>query len=281
MTQSRSPLGGLQDILLATDGTDNSHAAEAGALEMASRCGARLHILQVVVTTPEQAAEMPRSVAEAGDAAKAYIDGLREKAVAEGLSADTYVRTSSDPYGEIAATAQKLECSLIVIGRHERSLFARLLRGQTINRLIDKARCSVLMMPVGAETPKRGILVATDGSEFGDAAVAAAVDLAQRCALPLTAVSVYPPDADDEARAQAYDAISRAQDTAGELAFDGRRIEGGKAAEAILEVVGETGADLVVLGSLGRGGLGRLFRGSVAQTVVSGAGCGVLVTIRD
>jgi nucleotide-binding universal stress UspA family protein len=282
MTESRSPLGELQHILLATDGTENSRAAEAASAELASRCGARLHILRVVVTTPEQAAEMPRWVAEAGDEAKAYIDGLREQMVARGLSADTYVRTSSDPYGEIAATAQKLGCGLIVIGRHERSEIARLLKGQTINRLIEKARCSVMMMPVAAAVPERRVLVATDGSDFGDVAVAAAADLAGRCGLPLTAVSVYPPDADDEARAQAYDAIARAQQAADAVGveFDGRRVEGRKAAESILEVVNETGADIIVLGSLGRGGLSRLFMGSVAQTVASGSNCAVLVTIR-
>ncbi|ACL71957.1 universal stress protein [Thioalkalivibrio sulfidiphilus] len=279
MTDSQSPLGQLQDVLLATDASENSQAAEAAALELASRVGARLHILRVVVTTPEQAAEMPRWVAEAGDEAKAYIDGLKERAVAQGLSADTYVRTSSDPYGEIAATAQKLGCGLIMLGRHERSEFARLLKGQTINRLMEKARCSVMMLPAGTTLPTARILVATDGSEFGDAAVAGAVDLASRLQLPLTAVSVYAPGSADDVHAQAYDAVARAQEAAGSIPFDGRTLEG-KPAEAILEVAAETGADLIVLGSLGRSGLGRLFMGSVAQKVVSGSPCAVLVTIR-
>lgn len=279
MTDSLSPLGQLQDILLATDASENSQAAEVAALEMASRVGARLHILRVVVTTPEQAAEMPRWVAEAGDEAKAYIDALRDRAVGQGVSTDTYVRTSSDPYGEIAATAQKLACGLIVIGRHERSEFARLLKGQTINRLMEKARCSVMMLPAGTTLPSARILVATDGSEFGDAAVASAVDLAGRLGLPLTAVSVYAPGSADEVHAQAYDAVARAQEAAGDIPFDGRTLEG-KPAEVILAVAAETGADLIVLGSLGRSGLGRLFMGSVAQKVASGSPCAVLVTIR-
>jgi len=279
MTDASSPLGQLQSILLATDASENSQAAESAAMDMAVRCGAQLRILRVVVTTPEQAASMPRWVAEAGDEAQAYMDGLKTRAEAAGVSVETHVRTSSDPYSEIAAAAQKLGCGLIIIGRHERSEFARLLKGQTLGRLIDKAQCSVMVMPAGSGMPKSRILVATDGSAPGDAAVAAAIDLAGRCSLPLTALSVHPAGADDAIRNEAYEAVSRAQAAAGEtVEFDGRCLEG-KPDETILAVTDEVGADLIVMGSNARGGLGRLIKGSVAERVVSPAPCAVLIAI--
>jgi nucleotide-binding universal stress UspA family protein len=277
MTEPRSPLGQLQDILLATDASEGSRSAEAAAMDMAERCGARLHILRVVITTPGETARLRGWVTETRDAALGYVNALREQAGSRGLAADTHVCMSSDPYAEIAATARGLGCTLSVIGHHERSEFARLVKGHSVNRLIEKAHASVLVVPAGAAMPSARILAATDGSPFGDAAVRAAVDLAGRCALPLTVVSVLRPEADAARRAEVQAAVDRAREAAGEaVAFEGRCLEG-KPAEAILAAARESGADLIVLGSMGRGGIGRLLLGSVAERVVSRPPCAVMV----
>jgi nucleotide-binding universal stress UspA family protein len=54
------------------------------------------------------------------------------------------------------------------------------------------------------------------------------------------------------------------------------RLEEGDPAATILRVAQETGSDLVVLGTHGRTGLGRLLMGSVAEQVVRRAPCAVL-----
>jgi nucleotide-binding universal stress UspA family protein len=51
----------------------------------------------------------------------------------------------------------------------------------------------------------------------------------------------------------------------------------GDAASSIIDVARETGADLIVLGSRGRGRLGGLLLGSVSQKVATHAPCSVLV----
>ncbi len=55
-----------------------------------------------------------------------------------------------------------------------------------------------------------------------------------------------------------------------------RRLEEGDAATQILRVAEETGCDLIVLGTHGRTGLGRLLMGSVAEQVLRRASCPVL-----
>jgi nucleotide-binding universal stress UspA family protein len=55
-----------------------------------------------------------------------------------------------------------------------------------------------------------------------------------------------------------------------------RRIEEGEAAAGILRVAGETNAGLIVMGTHGRTGLGRLLAGSVAARVMRKAPCPVL-----
>ena len=57
------------------------------------------------------------------------------------------------------------------------------------------------------------------------------------------------------------------------------RLEEGDAATQILRVAQEMGCDLIVLGTHGRTGLGRLLMGSVAEQVLRRASCPVL-TVR-
>ncbi len=54
------------------------------------------------------------------------------------------------------------------------------------------------------------------------------------------------------------------------------RVETGDAAATILKVAEETACDLIVMGTHGRTGLGRLLMGSVAEQVVRKANCPVL-----
>jgi nucleotide-binding universal stress UspA family protein len=63
--------------------------------------------------------------------------------------------------------------------------------------------------------------------------------------------------------------------TSAGLAVDVRTADG-RVAERILAVAGETGADLIVMGTHGRGGVQRLVLGSVTEKVVRQAHCRVL-----
>jgi nucleotide-binding universal stress UspA family protein len=55
------------------------------------------------------------------------------------------------------------------------------------------------------------------------------------------------------------------------------RVRDGLAVEEIIRTVEEVGADLIVLGSHGRSGLGRLLMGSVAEALLRRAPCPTLV----
>jgi nucleotide-binding universal stress UspA family protein len=55
------------------------------------------------------------------------------------------------------------------------------------------------------------------------------------------------------------------------------RLSQGDAPDQILRTAGEVGADLIVMGTHGRTGLGRLLMGNVAESVLPEANCPVLV----
>ncbi len=124
------------------------------------------------------------------------------------------------------------------------------------------------------------ILVATDGSDVASAAVDAAIALATRFDAELHAVHVrevgeLPQDVADEAASDlertGREAAQRAADRAADAGLEATTavVEGGQTPhDAILAHAAEAGADLLVLGTHGRTGIGRWVMGSVAEQAV-------------
>ena len=142
------------------------------------------------------------------------------------------------------------------------------------------------------------ILLCTDGSAEALGALAAGLDLLGRDH-EFVLVSVM--DAPDEASlvgsghagaemsmkeyneqvAEAHEAAQRAiEEAQNEFGLVGTevRIVPGKPGEAICQLASELSAEAVVVGSRGRGGLKRLFLGSVSDHVARNAPCSVVVT---
>ena len=84
---------------------------------------------------------------------------------------------------------------------------------------------------------------------------------------------IVPPDP-HESSARAQEQIEHLEIPAASRAE--RRMEEGDPALKILQVAGEINADLIVMGTRGRSGLGRLLMGSVAEEVMRRAVCPVL-----
>jgi len=136
--------------------------------------------------------------------------------------------------------------------------------------------------------PIHTILHPTDFSEHSRAAFQAACMLAAECDAhlvvlhvvepPSTVLGGYPsvpasPDAFQIPAAEKM--LYRVTPSDPTLNVD-HRLEIGYPAEEILRVAKELGADLIVLGTHGRRGVGRLLMGSVAEQVLRNAECPVL-----
>ena len=142
----------------------------------------------------------------------------------------------------------------------------------------------------------RRILHASDFSPASRAAFRRAIDLARENRAVLTIVHIYSPliplIGEGYATPQVYDKMladvrTDAQRQLNRLAArakkSGARVKGllleGVPHDRIVRAARSTRADLVVLGTHGRTGLGRLFLGSVASRVVTLSPCPVL-TVR-
>jgi universal stress protein A len=135
----------------------------------------------------------------------------------------------------------------------------------------------------------RRVLLATDLSPASDGATIQALSLCEDLGADLVAVSVIDPRAlrlpgghagsrVDQVRAarerEAQDLVDRGRQRGIRVAF---LIWEGDPGEAIVEAAESEQVDMVVVGSHGRGSVGRLFLGSVSEHVVRNAACPVLV----
>jgi len=136
------------------------------------------------------------------------------------------------------------------------------------------------------------ILLAIDGSRFSEAATEAVLaqyrgpqtEVQVLCVVPVPTLSAppqmaasYAPELQEEVN-QAKELVDRAVDKlhgAG-LKAAGQVIKG-DVRDVTIEFAKEAGTDLIVLGSHGRRGVGRLLMGSVAEAVVRYAPCSVQV----
>jgi nucleotide-binding universal stress UspA family protein len=138
------------------------------------------------------------------------------------------------------------------------------------------------------------ILVATDGSDDSDAAVEAALDLAHDTSGRLLVLSVVPEgsatagdgadasapeaDRDDQVVVDATDRANDVVDHAVEWGLEATPLVWeGEPAEAILAAATSEGADIIVIGSSGKSGVGRMLMGSVTDDVVRRAAVPVMV----
>lgn len=196
--------------------------------------------------------------------------------------------------GRLAMLATELTADLLVVGTHGRSGTDRIMLGSISHAVVHGAAMSVACIPAPAEPglvrsgPPSKVLVATDFSEIGNAAVC----LAYSVVAPAGVVQLvhvvkergrHPTDARDifsSAGSGAEAEVAEAQHRLQALVPRDERGQGvrsevhvlmaGDPAEAICQAAERMDAAIVCVGSHGRTGIGRALLGSVAASVVHG-----------
>jgi nucleotide-binding universal stress UspA family protein len=124
----------IETILLATDTSPASGAAEDHAIELAARLGARLLVVSVVTGTPS-----------IRDARQLAIEKIVQRA--RSIGADAQGITWDGPAGEsIVDVAEAEAADLIVVGTHDRGAVGRLFLGSVSDHVVRHARCPVMVV---------------------------------------------------------------------------------------------------------------------------------------
>jgi nucleotide-binding universal stress UspA family protein len=313
-------MGKAMKILLAVDGSEASIAAveeaartpwpEGSVVRIVSVAEAPFPIRQWTAPMPSGSYEEwerlfeERSVENTARAMARFgeIAGARTEAWAKTLK--------GDPKIAILDEVEHWGADLIIVGTHGYNTLERLWLGSVSRAVASNAKCSVEIARrrkvQEADGKAMRILLAVDGSEFGDAAVEEIADRPWPPGSQVHVISVihlpFQPGPEVWALPESYyfklekaereraesvvnRAIARLREGAAEretpLTLTGEVVVG-RAAETILGTANKWGADLVALGSHGYRGFTRFLLGSVSYAVASHAPCSVeVVRARD
>jgi len=236
-----------------------------------------------------------------------FDPGYSEKDAAAALA--SYLTTAIGA-SRAAATDQRVVCelpatalldasadaSLLVVGARGLGGFRGLLLGSVSEQCVHHAACPIaIVRHAGATTTSEGdtmerIIVGVDGSENARRALRWAVDEARIREARLevvhawhvpyigvysAATAMFEPGPFEEAAESTIEDALAGEDLSGLAHPVERVISQGSPAVAILNAA--KGADLVVVGTRGRGGFSGLLLGSVSHQVVHHAECPVVV----
>lgn len=269
-------------ILLATDGSECSAGAVREAISIASRCSSKLTAIEVVVANQEFIAYAPDLLEKQEKDARKRLEAVKAQAAEAGVECDIATHVGDPAYDVIIEELGKSDSELVVMGRRGLSCIARVFMGSVTARVIGHSPADVLVVPRAARLSFKAIMAATDGSEYGGAAVLEGIKFARKCGnASLLVISV----ARGESTVEAKEALEKAKTIASREGFEIQTqiVQGkeslahGKASIKILETAKARNIDLIVVSSHGYGELGRILMGSVTERVVGNAECAVLV----
>lgn len=294
MNMQACPIPKLEKLLLSTDGSEFSEGAIREAIALAKTCSSKLTAISVVEANPEYETLAPQLVEKEIEKAKAHLESVRVRASKEGVACENIVRHGEDSYRYIVDEASKKGIGMIIMGRRGRTGLKRLMMGSVTAKVIGHAPCDVLVVPRAAKVEIKKILVATDGSRYGERAAIEAIGIAKSSGARLTALSVVPSESIsplDIVHSEMHRGlIAEREQKAAQCNIDSVReaavkegisVEGliaeGRPYEAIISTANEKGIDLIVVGSHGRTGIEKLLMGSVTERVIVLSPCAVLV----
>jgi nucleotide-binding universal stress UspA family protein len=295
----------IERILVPMDGTTFSEHALPHAIAVAKRAGASIDLAMVEVPSPLAFPDLG-FIQPLKDAELTYLEGVAERVRAAGVEdVSIHVLEGFVP-DALESHRTSRGAALTVMSTHGRGPVARSWLGSVADHFARTTRGPVLMVrPDGDDGSEvaldslpsvERVMVTLDGSDLSEAAIEPALDMARLFGAGLTLVrvieypnrteSVYLPDAVEAIEDRLEESRSATQD---ELARVAARVADGEvpvdqearvvihAAEGILDIAGERGADMIVMASHGRGGVRRLLLGSVTDKVLRGSHRPVLV----
>lgn len=191
----------------------------------------------------------------------------------------------------LAAIAAEEKADLIVVGSHERSMTERIWEGSVSRVTMMQADTSVVCVPapsqgVSMDIPRvRSVLVATDFSPTGNAAIGLAYAVAERGATihivhvvpdPVEGAikprDIFPSDASlREKYREDHERLMHLVPTSAtrrDLHTEAHVLESRHPGEAICQAAERLGVDLICLGTHGRTGITKAVLGSVAHDVL-------------
>jgi nucleotide-binding universal stress UspA family protein len=274
--------------LIGVDGSEQSQVALGWGLARATERGADVELLHVA--DDSFLSESVAFLSEAQQASEQMLAGQIDHARSLGFAGKiTGSAVVGHPISEIEEASRRAD--LLILGAHNGSRLAGSFFGTRAVKAAATAHCPVAVIPKTELRPNAGVVVGIDGSEASKVAIAYAAEEASFRGIPLVAVYAWMPpltpgleylwseELVGSQRAAAEEAIAIGVAGLAERYPDlviQREIVQSPPVAALVHAA--EGAELLVVGSRGRGGLSRLLLGSVSHGVLQALPCPVVVT---
>ena len=279
-------------VVVGVDGSGSAYRAVEWATAEAARRGVALRLVSAFSwTTSDHPTRRSGRVAQ-------YRDQLLEAARhrlsrAARIAEDTSPGIETAPQVEIGAPIEVLgsearRAQLLVLGDRGLGGVTGLVLGSVAVALAARGACPVVIVRGETRNTDGPVVVGTDGSPVSEAALGFAFDAAAVRGAELVALHAWSPTAVDKALEPVMDWAAVADEEEAVLAerLSGwgqkypqvtvrRSVVRDGAARALVDA--SRGAQLVVVGSRGRGDAAGLFLGSVSHGVLHAAHCPVAI----
>ena len=280
-----------QKILLATDFSSRGDRALDRAAQLARQWDAELivvHALEPQTTSSPwpDVDEIP-SWRRPPDPRAAFERQIRQD-LREDVARLRILVEEGSPVQVILDIAAREGCDLIVLGTARDELLGRMLLGATIEHLVRRSPVSVLVVKTRPRGPYAHILVGTDFTEESRRGLEVAATLFPEASYMLMHAFEMPYRALMQDNQLSHDFAAMERATIEAFIDDPRlrpevrerihtTIEHGPPAAMLSAYVTERGADLTVIGALGRGVLFHVLVGGTARRIVDAVPSDVLV----
>jgi nucleotide-binding universal stress UspA family protein len=265
-------------ILLATDGSENTAQATRAAVDIAGGRGSQIHLVHVWhdVRTPHAHAFVKRELRRQG---REVLDEEVRRIEEQGGSVTWSHLREGRIFEEVTRLGDEREAGLLVVGSRGHRGVRRMLVGSHSESIVHHARRPVLVVRCGKDVwPPVRIVAGDDFSEDAWRAAELAANLGNLFGVRMLLVHAVPRSSGAPHKAVGTELEDRADELEDILQQRPQtRIVAGDSAEVLIEAAQEgEGPGLVAVGSRGLGLIGRLRRGSVSTKVVR-AGLGAIL----
>lgn len=290
----------FKSILVSLDGSETAEQALRPAASIARRSGATLHVARVPVASIGGSIDV-----EYGKVGSRYMSGVSERLHVAGVPS---VQVAVLDVGDVATQLEKYRAEvgadLTVMCSHGRGPVERAWLGSVSDRFVRSTEAPVLVVRAtpGASTDDLAtnvnfarVLVPLDGSSLSESVLGPATELGGKGgsyvlvrvveAPYALGAGVHPSVPFDPGKAVGS-AMKEAEvdigSTAKAFGARGFSVEsvtqvGQPVARAILDAAKHHSADVIAMATHGRSGVSRAWMGSVADKVVRGTDCPVLI----
>ncbi|MEU2703601.1 MULTISPECIES: universal stress protein [Micromonospora] len=281
-----------EEILVGYDGSADAAVALNWALDEAGRSGRPVRLAYVFewLTVTGWIGPGVAPGVWPDEAARQQVDELVRKAAADAAAERPGLTVHGEVFdGPPALVLQErsADAGMLVLGSRGHGGFGGLLAGSTAVSVAAHAHCPVVVVRDGQAATSGPVVVGSDGSESALRALGFAVERAAQRDVPLRVLRAWeppgdrwvPPDFDPEQVAASERAAAEAELAPWQESFPDVpvEIEAVPGSASALLVEASRSAQLVVVGSRGRGGLRGMLLGSVSQQLIQHSHCPVAV----